>query len=192
VAADARLDDLQRECEQRAILIIARRQPVAVDLREIVSSIRIAGDLERVGDMAKNIAKRTSVLESDGAAPEALLGLQRLSDLVLKQFRNALVAYREADDKLAIDVWQSDASVDALYTVYFRELLTAMLQDTAQVTFCTHLLFCAKNLERIGDHATNLAEMVHYLITGENLTGERPKGDLSYYQSADAKLAANR
>ena len=176
VAADARLDLLQREIEENAILTIARRQPMAVDLRQLMSAIHIANDLERVGDMGKNIAKRSLKIADDPRAPRAIVGLKRMSELVSHQLKDVLDAYARLDADRADIVWKRDAEVDALEDVVFRDLLTFMMEDPRNISFCTHLLFCSKNIERIGDHATNIAETVHYLVTGQSLPVERPKG----------------
>ncbi len=176
VAADARLDLLQREIEEKAILTIARRQPMAVDLRQLMSAIHIANDLERVGDMGKNIAKRSLKIADDPRAPRAIVGLKRMSELVSHQLKDVLDAYARLDADRADIVWKRDAEVDALEDVVFRDLLTFMMEDPRNISFCTHLLFCSKNIERIGDHATNIAETVHYLVTGHSLPVDRPKG----------------
>ncbi|MGL4496106.1 MAG: phosphate signaling complex protein PhoU [Beijerinckiaceae bacterium] len=177
IAMDPRLDTLQREVEDMSILTIARRQPMAVDLREIISAIRIAGDLERVGDLAKNISKRVLVIAGNVQLPRAVVGLRHMAELVADQLKDVLDAYTQNDLEGAIAVWKRDDSIDALYTSLFRELLTYMMEDPRNITSCTHLLFCAKNIERIGDHTTNIAETIHYWVTGKQLTADRPKGD---------------
>lgn len=179
IASDSRLDVLQREVEENAILTIARRQPLAVDLRETISAIRVSGDVERIGDLAKNIAKRALAIGEEFQPQKIVLGLQHMSDLVLGQLKDVLDAYTQQDTAKAIDVWKRDGAIDALYTSLFRELLTYMMEDPRNISFCTHLLFCAKNIERIGDHTTNIAETVHYLVLGENLAIDRPKNDRS-------------
>jgi phosphate transport system protein len=179
IASDSRLDVLQREVEESAILTIARRQPLAVDLRETISAIRVSGDVERIGDLAKNIAKRALAIGEEFQPQKIVLGLQHMSDLVLGQLKDVLDAYTQQDTAKAIDVWKRDGAIDALYTSLFRELLTYMMEDPRNISFCTHLLFCAKNIERIGDHTTNIAETVHYLVLGENLAIDRPKNDRS-------------
>ncbi|MCG7394772.1 phosphate signaling complex protein PhoU [Microvirga sp. ACRRW] len=179
IASDKRLDVLQREVEENAILTIARRQPLAVDLRETISAIRVSGDVERIGDLAKNIAKRALAIGADFQPQKIVLGLQHMSDLVLGQLKDVLDAYAQQDTARALDVWKRDGAIDALYTSLFRELLTYMMEDPRNISFCTHLLFCAKNIERIGDHTTNIAETVHYLVTGETLAIDRPKNDRS-------------
>ena len=185
IEEDARIDRLQRDVEEKAILVIARRAPVARDLREIIAAIRIASDLERVGDLAKNIAKRVIALDGQFKPQSLMHGVQHLAELSLEQLKNVLDAYARRDVKLALSVWSRDEEIDALYTSLFRELLTYMMEDPRNIGFCTHLLFCAKNIERIGDHATNIAETIHYQITGINLADERPKDDRSSIAAID-------
>jgi phosphate transport system protein len=177
IGADTRLDTLQREIEEKAISTIARRQPLAIDLRDIVSAIRISGDLERIGDLSKNCAKRTLAIVGGFQPPRIVSGVQSMADLVLEQLKDVLDAYAQRDLDKAHDVWNRDGSIDALYTSLFRELLTYMMEDPRNISFCAHLLFYGKNVERIGDHTTNIAETVHYLVTGQTLTAERPKDD---------------
>jgi phosphate transport system protein len=186
ISADSRLDVLQREVEESAILTIARRQPLAVDLRETISAIRVSGDVERIGDLAKNIAKRALAIGGEFQPQKIVVGLQHMSDLVLGQLKDVLDSYSQQDTAKALDVWKRDGAIDALYTSLFRELLTYMMEDPRNISFCTHLLFCAKNIERIGDHTTNIAETVHYLVTGETLAIDRPKAD----RSIDATMPA--
>jgi phosphate transport system protein len=179
IASDRGLDLLQHEIEAKAVTTLARRQPMAVDLREIVSTMRIAGDLERVGDLAKNVAKRVIAIGEQPAPINLATGLGTLSERVGQQLAAVLKAYAERDDAAALAVWRADGAIDGHFTSLFRELLTYMMEDPRSIGFCTHLLFCAKNLERVGDHATNIAETAHYVITGEALIAERPKGDES-------------
>ncbi|GJE03736.1 phosphate signaling complex protein PhoU [Methylobacterium isbiliense] len=186
IAADQRLDVLQREIEEKAILLIARRQPMAIDLRETISAIRVSGDLERIGDLAKNIAKRVVAISDQMQPQKIVLGVQHMSELVQEQLKDVLDAYATQDVKAARDVWERDGGIDALYTSLFRELLTYMMEDPRNISFCTHLLFCAKNVERIGDHTTNIAETIHYLVTGETLPTDRPKNDASNYATVSA------
>jgi phosphate transport system protein len=187
IAADRRLDVLQRDVEERAILTIARRQPLAVDLRETVSAFRIAADLERIGDLAKNIGKRVMAVSGGFHPKQIVTGLQHMSDMALAQLKDVLDAYAQHDVEAALDVWRRDDAIDALHNSMFRELLTYMMEDPRNITFCTHLLFCAKNIERVGDHTTNIAETVHYLVTGRSLGGERPKGDRTSTIGQDAE-----
>jgi len=179
VEADRRLDELQRRIEEEAVLLIARRQPMASDLREIVAALRISIDLERVGDLAKNIAKRVAAINGAGLHKSLWVGVEHLSDIVLEQMKAVLDAFTQRDDAAARAVRLRDTEIDALYTSIFRELLTYMMEDPRNISQCAHLLFCAKNLERIGDHATNIAETVHYALTGAPYGEERPKADLS-------------
>jgi phosphate transport system protein len=175
VSSDPRLDALQREIEENAILTIARRQPLAVDLRECIAAIRISGDIERVGDLAKNIAKRTLKIVSEARVPRAIVGLKSMHEVAAMQLKDALDAYALRDTERARAVWQNDSDLDALEDSVFRDLLTFMMEDPRNISFCTHLLFCSKNLERIGDHTTNISETVVYLVTGEAMPTERPK-----------------
>ncbi len=186
IAADQRLDGLQRQVEEQAVLMIARRQPLAVDLRETISAIRVSGDVERIGDLAKNIAKRVLAIASQFQPPKIVIGVEHMSDLVMSQLKDVLDAYTGRDVEAALDVWRRDGAIDALYTSLFRELLTYMMEDPRNISFCTHLLFCAKNIERIGDHTTNIAETIHYLVQGVAIAGERPKSDQSSYATLDA------
>jgi phosphate transport system protein len=187
IAADTRLDVLQRAVEEQAILMIARRQPVAVDLRETISAVRISGDVERIGDLAKNISKRALAIAGQFQPQKVVAGLQHMSALAMTQLKDVLDAYVQKNSKAALDVWQRDGQIDSLNTSLFRELLTYMMEDPRNISFCTHLLFVAKNVERIGDHTTNIAETVHYLVSGETLTAERPKND----RSSDAMAQEN-
>jgi phosphate transport system protein len=181
VTSDAAVDALQAEIEERAILTIARRQPMAVDLREVVSALRVANDLERIGDLAKNIAKRVIALEGDFPSPKLMRGVEHMSAMVLSQLKRVLDAYAGRDLPNALEVWKSDEEIDAMCTSLFRELLTYMMEDPRNITFCIHLFFCAKNIERMGDHATNIAETVHYMIEGRPITDQRPKGDTTSF-----------
>ncbi len=176
IAADHRLDTLHREIEESAVLTIARRQPLAVDLRECIVAIRISGDIERIGDLAKNIAKRTLKIVSESPVARAAVGLRSMHEIAATQLKDALDAYALRDIERARAVWENDADLDALEDSVFRDLLTFMMEDPRNITFCTHLLFCSKNLERIGDHTTNIAETVVYLVTGETMPVDRPKG----------------
>jgi phosphate transport system protein len=176
VAMDPRLDSLQREIEEQAILTIARRQPMAVDLREIIGAIRVAGDLERVGDLAKNIARRSLKLGLEARVPRAIVGIKHMNEVATELMKDVLDAYAQRDIERARAVWERDVGLDALEDSVFRDLLTHMMEDPRNISFCAHLLFCSKNIERIGDHATNIAETVFYLVSGETLPMDRPKG----------------
>jgi phosphate transport system protein len=173
ILADRKIDDMHRDIEERAVLVIARRQPMAQDLRETIAAIRISSDLERIGDLGKNIARRTVAIQDQVFSQKLRTGVQHLGDLGLAQVKKVLDAYGSRDLAKAQEVCKRDDEIDAVYTSLFRELLTYMMEDPRNITMCTHLLFCAKNLERIGDHATNIAETIHYLITGEQWEGQR-------------------
>jgi phosphate transport system protein len=184
VAADPAIDALQQEIEEKAILTIARRQPMAVDLREVVAALRVASDLERIGDLAKNIGKRVSALGEDLTPNKLIRGVEHMASLVLGQLKQVLDAYASRDLQSALAVWKSDEQVDAMCTSLFRELLTYMMEDPRNITFCIHLMFCAKNIERMGDHATNIAETVYYMVEGHPIADQRPKGDTTAFASA--------
>ena len=188
VATDVRLDVLQREIEDLAVMTIARRQPVAVDLRELISAIRVAGDLERVGDLAKNIAKRAVKIGVEARVPRAIVGLKHMNEVATELMKDVLDAYAQRDADRAREVWERDVDLDALEDSVFRDLLTHMMEDPRNISFCAHLLFCSKNIERIGDHATNIAETVVYLATGEAMPSERPRGR----SETDIDLEADR
>ncbi|TIS78427.1 MAG: phosphate signaling complex protein PhoU, partial [Mesorhizobium sp.] len=174
---DLVLDEGQRDIDDKAIVIIAKRQPMATDLREIVGAIRISADLERVGDLGKNVAKRV-VAVIEGRQPTSLFrGIEALADLALTQLKEVLDLYASRSVEKIGFVRDRDDQIDAVYTSLFRELLTYMMEDPRNITPCTHLLFCAKNIERIGDHATNIAETIYYIVTGDQMPAERPKGD---------------
>ncbi len=177
VADDVLLDAAQRELEERAILTIAKRQPMAQDLREIVGSIRIASDLERIGDLGKNIAKRVIAVHEFGQPVQLTRGIEHMAELALDQLKDVLDSYATRDTDRAEAVRARDEDIDAMYTSIFRELLTYMMEDPRNISACTHLLFSAKNIERIGDHATNIAETIYYIKTGQQIEDERPKGD---------------
>jgi phosphate transport system protein len=187
VVADAEIDNLQRVIEERAVLTIARRQPMAVDLREIVGALRVSNDLERIGDLAKNIGKRVLDLAGEFPSQKLIRGVEHMSVLVLGQLKQVLDSYAARDLPNALAVWKGDEEIDALCTSLFRELLTYMMEDPRNITFCIHLLFCAKNIERMGDHATNIAETVHYMIEGRHITEQRPKGDTTSFAPISAE-----
>ncbi|MGX1309711.1 phosphate transport system protein [Amorphus suaedae] len=181
ILQDHRLDEMQRQIEERAISVIARRQPVAKDLREIIAALRVSSDLERVGDLAKNIAKRVIALQGQFHTKRLIFGVEHISEITLEQLKAVIDAYTGQDLEAAHAVRNRDDEIDSMYTSLFRELLTYMMEDPRNITFCTHLLFCAKNIERIGDHATNIAENIHFMITGQQLQEDRPKHDESSY-----------
>ena len=187
VEQDARIDELETEVDRFAVQLLALRQPMASDLRNIVGAIRIAGDLERIADYATNVAKRTLALSQLPAAAPAR-SIPRMSQPVEAMIRDVLDAYIRRDHALAVEVWKRDSEVDDIYNSLFRELLTYMMEDPRNITACTHLLFVAKNIERIGDHVTNIAETVHFLVTGERIVEARPKSD----ETSSFALAAPR
>ena len=176
IEADKELDEIEAAIEKDAISALARRQPMATDLREVVSALKMSNILERVGDYSKNIAKRVSAIaETDNFRVVRTVG--DMAHLVQKMLKDVLDAYIDLDEAKALDVWERDEAVDELYNSLFRELLTYMMEDPRAITPCTHLLFTAKNVERMGDHVTNMAEIVYYLVKGEMLEDDRPKGD---------------
>ncbi len=180
VAQDPAVDAIEQQTEQLVIRMLALRQPLAADLRQIVSALKVTSAMERIGDYAKNVAKRSIVL-GQFHLPFSLTGLATMSRLVQENLKLVIDAIGENDAEKAVQVWKSDEAIDDLYNSIFRELITYMMEDARSITPCTHLLFIAKNLERIGDHATNIAETVYYAVTGDVLTEERPKGDASAY-----------
>ena len=178
VGRDERLDVLELDIERKAIRLIALRQPMANDLRKTVAAMKIASNLERCGDLAKNIAKRTMILNEAEPISPLTRSIERMGRLVLGRLKDVLDAYTGSDLDRALAVWSRDDEVDEHYNSLFRELLTYMMGDPRTITACAHLLFVAKNLERIGDHATNIAEIIHYEITGDEMNAaERPKTD---------------
>ena len=187
VATDPDVDALQAEIEEKAVLTIARRQPMAVDLREIVGALRVSNDLERIGDLAKNIGKRVMALDGEFHPPKLIRGVEHMSALVLGQLKQVLDAYAGRDLQGALAVWNGDEEIDSMCTSLFRELLTYMMEDPRNITFCMHLMFCAKDIERMGDHATNIAETVYYMIEGRPITDQRPKGDTTSFPTAVQK-----
>ena len=179
VPMDKRIDALEEEIYDFTVKLIALRQPMAADLRIIISAIKISSVIERIGDYAKNISKRTIVLKEGPSLTGALNTVSRMGNLVQIMIKQALDAYIERDAQKAGDVRARDQEVDLLHTSLFRELLTYMMEDPRYITPCTHLLFVAKNIERIGDHTTGIAEQVHFMVHGEMPADERPKGDHS-------------
>lgn len=177
VLRDREVDTLEAEIEQRITTILALRQPMAQDLREVLAALKIANDLERVGDLSKNIAKRAETLAADNTGT-LLKGVQRMGRAVSTQLAFVLDAYRNRDARAALRVWEGDEEIDQLYNSYFREVITYMIEDPRMIGSGAHILFMAKNLERIGDHATNIAELVFFFVTGDYLDAtERPKID---------------
>ena len=178
VGGDRRIDELQQQVEEQALKLLALRQPMAVDLRETLAAIKTAGELERIGDLAKNIAKRAIVLNRE--PPIRLTqSLARMGGQTLSQLKLVLDAYSDRDAESAEMVWKQDGDIDEMYNSLFRELLTYMMEDPRTIGLCTHLLFIAKNMERAGDHCTNIAEVVYHMVTGGHLATDRPKADLT-------------
>ncbi|MGO9546376.1 MAG: phosphate signaling complex protein PhoU [Rhodomicrobium sp.] len=174
---DRAIDQLERSIDEHAVSIIARRQPVASDLRQIVTAIRIAGDLERIGDLAKNIAKRSIAIAGEQHPKQVLTGFMHIGEAAMRQLKDVLDAYSSRNPEAALSVWQRDQEIDAMYNSLYTELLEAMMVEPQHAGLYAHLLFSAKNLERIGDHATNIAETIYYCIKGKVLGEERPKSD---------------
>lgn len=187
---DLRLDEYERSIDQEAVRLLALRQPMAQDLREIVSALKIAADLERIGDYAANIAKRSLALAQAPAA-KPVAAIPRMGHLVEELIKEVLDSYIERDVDKAITAWERDEELDDLYTSLFREVLTYMMEDPRNITPCTHILFMAKNMERIGDHATNIAETIHFLVVGEPLRRARPKNDSSSYAVVSPDMIAD-
>jgi len=183
VEADARVDQLEQDIESLALRLLALRQPMAVDLRQILAALKTASDLERIGDYATNVAKRSIVLNQSPAVKPAF-SIPRMGRLGQAMIKDVLDAYVERDADKALLVWARDEELDEMYTSLFRELLTYMIEDPRNITACTHLLFMAKNIERIGDHATNIAETLYFMVHGTPLTMSRPKRDWTTSTSA--------
>jgi phosphate transport system protein len=177
IERDEKLDALQAEIERKSIRLIALRQPVAQDLRHTVAAMKFSMQLERCGDLAKNIARRCLILAESEPLTPLTRSIERMGNLVTSRMKDVLDAYTSGNLDRAVAVWSRDDEVDEHYNSLFRELLTYMMSDPRTINSCAHLLFIAKNLERIGDHATNLAEIVYFEVTGEELLSERPRGD---------------
>ena len=176
VANDARIDAFEENIHDDAVRLLALRQPMGIDLREIVSVFRISSNLERVGDLSKSVARRVEVLNALPPLPQ-IHALRRMGKEVIGQLKDVLDAYVDRNADRAVAVWRKDELVDGMYNSLFRESLTYMMEDARTISACTHLLFVAKHIERIGDHCTNIAETIHYLVHGERIADERPKGD---------------
>ena len=183
VARDQRIDQLEAEVERRAVQIIALRAPMADDLREVIAALKIASVVERIGDYAKNIAKRVSTLEDSKIRPISLL--PEMARIAGEMVQNVLDAFAARDPKKAAEVCDRDSAVDDFYNSIFRALLTHMMENPHNITPATHLLFVAKNLERIGDHATNVAEMVYFAATGEHLADRTKGADVTEIGASD-------
>jgi len=176
IQRDTKIDAAQKEVERRCTSLLALRQPLANDLREVMAAWKISSDLERVGDLAKNIARRTLVLNQSEPI-QLTKSIERMGRLAAAHLKQVLDAYSSREVAPALAIWFQDEDIDAHYNSLFRELLTYMMEDPRTIGPCAHLLFVAKNIERIGDHSTNIAETLHYLVTGEEITSERPKAD---------------
>ena len=185
VATDERIDALDDGIDEFAVRLIAKRQPMASDLRTIITGLKVSTNLERIGDYAKNIAKRTMTISASPGLRGPITTIARMADLVQDMIKNALDAYIARDADKADDVCKRDQEVDQIHSALFRELLTYMMEDPRNITACTHLLFIAKNIERIGDHVTNVAEQVHYMVHGEMPVDERKKNDLSSFTQVE-------
>ena len=185
-AKDKAVDLLEEQINDDAAQLIALRAPTAIDLRLVLSVLKISANLERIGDYAKNMAKRTSVLAQLPAIEEAHVSLRRMAREVQLMLKDALDAYIQRDATLAMDVIDRDSDIDQLYNALFREFLTFMLEDPRNISACMHLHFIAKNTERMGDHVTAIAEQVVYLVTGEKPEDARDKGDVT---STDANVS---
>jgi phosphate transport system protein len=180
VEGDAKVDEMEQEIDTLAVRLLALRQPMAIDLRQIIGSLRIAADIERIADYAANVAKRAIAL-SQISPLRPIHAIPRMGRVVQEMIKDVLDAYVSRDVPKAVAVWNRDEELDEMYSSLFRELLTYMMEDPRNITGSTHLLFIAKNIERIGDHATNIAETIHFLVMGAQLRTARPKGDESSY-----------
>jgi len=185
VQSDARIDQLERQISNQTIRMLALRQPMAQDLRQIVAALKISSDIERIGDYAANVAKRAIALtQSPPMRPVG--GIARMGRLVQQIIKDTLDAFSENDADKAVAAWKRDQEVDDMYNSLFRELLTYMMEDPRNIGPSTHLMFIAKNIERIGDHATNVAEIIHFLVRGEDITEARPKSDKTSFTVVNA------
>ena len=185
VESDRRVDEMEREIDAFVVQLLALRQPVATDLREIIVALKIASDLERIADYATNVAKRTITLAQHPQVRPAH-AIPRMVRLALSMINEVLDSYSDRDTRKAIAVWRRDEELDEMYVSLFRELLTYMMEDARRISSCTHLLFIAKNIERVGDHATNIAESIFYLVEGRPLLQSRPKGGDEEYDQVEA------
>ena len=187
IAADATIDVMQRNIEERAVETIARRQPVADDLRQVIGVMRIAREIERIGDLAKNIGKRITAINHEDMPRMSMSGVNHMATLMLAQLRDVLDSFARRDVAMAVEVWTRDQVIDRLCTSLSQQFLADMMQKPVGVSLGAHLMFCTKNLERMGDHATNIAEAVHYMVKGETLLRERPKADFTSMLSTRSK-----
>jgi phosphate transport system protein len=184
IAADARVDSIEKDIQEHVLQMLALRQPMAVDLRHILSAVKMATTLERIADYAKNNAKRSIVLMQGSAPPRAFSGIDRIGRLVQGLLTDVLDAFSKNDVPAAEAVWKRDEEIDDVYNGLFRELLTYMMEDPRTITAGTHLMFMAKNIERIGDHVTNIAELIVFRVTGAPFATDRPKGGGQIYRPA--------
>lgn len=175
IARDQEVDEIDNEINDKTTRLLALRQPMALDLRNVVAALKIAADLERIADYASNIARRSMAL-SETAPARPVNAVPRMSRLARQMIKDVLDAYVEGNVEKAVAVWRSDADVDDMYVSLFRELLTYMMEDPRSIGACIHLLFVAKHIERIGDHVTNIAETIHFMVQGTRMTGSRPRG----------------
>ena len=191
IASDKAIDELENEISQDVIRLLALRQPIARDLREVLAALRISSDIERIGDYAANVAKRALALNRvDQVRP--VISMPRLGKIAGEIISEVLLAYRDRDADRALLAWARDEELDALYTGIFRDLLTYMMEDPRNITACTHLLFMAKNIERIGDHATNIAENIYFIVHGTQIAQERRKGDKTTSMVAKVAVTASQ
>src|SRR5262249_47875170 len=175
IAFDEAVDQLQRDIEAAAVVTIARRQPMAIDLREIVAAPRISADLGRIRGLSKNIAKRVIALDGEALPVSLIRGVEHMSEMMLAQLKRVLDSYARHDVAAALAVWRDDEKIDAITQSLFAELLNTMLEDPRNIRVCIHLLFFGQNIERKGDHATTIAETVHYVVEGRTIPEARPK-----------------
>ena len=176
IRSDKRLDRMEAQLEKTAVEVVALRQPMAQDLREVIAALKIASALERIGDLAKNVSKRTMILNQSGPV-RVMSSVVRMGKQTRTLMAEALDAYTARDTALSVSVWKRDVEIDEMHNSIFRELITYMMEDPRTIGYATHLMFAAKNMERIGDHCTNIAENIYYVVHGRPLAGERPKGD---------------
>jgi phosphate transport system protein len=175
IGKDERIDELEKKVDDQVVNLITLRQPMAIDLRETVSAMRIAAELERIGDLAKNIVKRVKYIKVDLNNEDFSL-IKTASELVQNNLKKTLDSYSKKDEKLALSVWNSDKEIDVIINKLLEDFLSNMKKEKKNIESLTHLLFVAKNIERIGDHSTNICEYVYFLIKGEEIKGNRPKG----------------
>jgi phosphate transport system protein len=187
IAADVTIDVMQHNIEERAVETIARRQPVADDLRQVIGILRIANEIERIGDLAKNIGKRMIAINGEDPPRMSMRGVSHMANLLLAQLRDVLDSFARRDVAKAVEVWTRDQDIDQLCTSLSQGLLVDMMEKSVGVSLGAHLMFCTKNLERMGDHATNIAEAVHYMVKGETLSRERPKADFTSMLAMDGR-----